>query len=228
MSTVRAANFGPLILLTDIDEAILGTLAKWLPTYLRRHEEGEGWDPRTIARPTTMWNALQDDEFPDAVLPCVMATTARPEGDTIRLGGGLYVANFSVTVSAVVRGRSPIEARLIASIYGGAVQRIMTQQDVGIARQVEWTGGPGVSPVATSTGETRHLAASINTFTVQVDDVLQGSPAGPYLPSPDEPATPYEPPDPVGDPDTPYGPLVDATSLTVDVTGVPVTDKPGG
>jgi hypothetical protein len=220
VSTVRAADFGPLVLLTDIDEAILGTLATWLPTYLARHEQEQGWDLRTIHRPTTMWNALEDDEFPDAVLPCVMATTARPQGDVMHLA--------NVTVSSVVRGRSPIEARLVASIYGGAVQRIMTQQDVGIARQVMWTGGPGVSPVATSTGETRHLAASINTFTVSVDDVLQGAPAGPVMPSPDEPSTPYAPPDPVGDPDTPYGPLVDATSMTVDVTGVSVTQKPGG
>lgn len=227
--SVLAADFGPLVIETDVDTAVLTLLARWIPTYLARFEEERGWANRLVARPVkdSYSSYLEDEEFPDYRMPSVLATTSRPD-ETVRNGDSLWSVGYGVTVSCVVRGRTPGEARMVAAVFGGAVRRALTQQDTGLASEVRWTGGPGVSPVATSTGETRHLAASVNTFIVYVDDVLQGAPAGPYLPSPDEPSTPYTPPDPDGNPDAPYQSLADATSMTVDVQGVPITDQPGG
>jgi hypothetical protein len=61
----------------------------------------------------------------------------------------------------------------------------------------------------------------MSTWTVFVDDVLQAG-VGPTVPG-----DPYDDPDPVGSPDTPYGDLVTVSEVVSDIQGVPITDIPG-
>lgn len=220
---VVAADFGPLVVETDVDLAVIQTLRLWLPTYLAQAERERNLANRTLARPVpqSYTNALEDDEFQDAWMPAIIVTTAQLDGDPELAEGGAYEGNWRVVVSAVTRGRTPGESRAISSLFGGSVRRCLVQQSDlgGFASEVRPRGGGRVAPVADSTGQDRFLTAAINQFSVYMDNIVQAG-VGPFLPDPEDP-NPYDPPDPSGDPDAPYDPLVPLNTVTTSVTAKP-------
>lgn len=217
------ADFGPLIVETDVDEAVIATLKLWLPTHLSQVEREREVALRTLARPSaaSYSNVLEDDEFLDHALPAILVTTAETS-DYDRLPRGLYNAAFRCVVSCVVRGRTGPETRKVASLFSGAVKRALAQNpDLGDFANEMILDGSSVAPVQDTTDQGRYLAVGMTTWTVYVDDVLQAA-AGPTVPG-----TPYDDPDPVGSPDAPYEELVAVSEVTSDIRGVPITDIPG-
>ncbi|MCU1500584.1 MAG: hypothetical protein JWM47_4537 [Acidimicrobiales bacterium] len=191
---MSVATFGPLIVETDVDLAVVATLRRWLPTYLTRAEgeRADALDGATFARPEpgSYSNTLEDDEFLDHQLPAIIVTTANLQ-DTETTGDGDYLAGWRVVVSAVVRGETAPQTRAIAAVFAGSVRRVLTQQPTlgGFAAGVDWVPGGGVAPVADTTDKGRYLAAGINHFDVYVDDVLSTR-GGPLEPDED----PYDTP----------------------------------
>lgn len=217
-----AADFGPLLVETDVDAAVIDRLYLWMPTYLAQVERERGMANRTLHRPVRASYAtvLDDDGFPTKRLPAILVTTAST-ADAPELGGDdTYSTVYEVAVTAVVRGRTSHEARVLASLYAGSIRRLLLQQQDN-ADTMLWTGS-SVASVADTTAENRHLAGGINTFSFYADRVVQAF-AGPTVDSPV-----YEQPDPAGDPDSAYDPLVDVDVINVDVTAIPVTASPGG
>lgn len=216
------AEFGPLVVETDVDVKVVGTLALWLPTYLAQAERERGLANRFLARPRreSYANTLDTDEFLDHSLPAVIVTTANTEAEPAVDGNGVYYADWNVRVSSVVRGRTPAETRAHASIYGGCVRRVLVQQSrlnpdapylPAFAAEVDWQGST-VAQVEDATDAGRYLAVCVNDFVVRTDAVLSSD--GPNI-DPDQ--SPYEPPDPENDPDSPYDPLAAVVSVTFDV-----------
>jgi hypothetical protein len=220
---VIAADFGPLVVETDVDKAILAVLELWLPTHLSQVERERHLSPHTLARPTaaSYSNVLEDAEFLDHGLPAILVTTAEST-DYHRGPEGLYSASYRSVVSCVVRGRSGPESREVGALFAGAVKRSIAQNaDLdGIATQ-SLLESSSLQPVADSTDKGRYLVVAQSHWNVYVDDVLQ-SRAGPAVP-----ASPYDDPDPVGTPDTPFEPLVTVTEITSDIRGVPIPHTPG-
>jgi hypothetical protein len=208
------AEFGPCVIENDIDVAATETLSKWLPTYLRQMEEERELDFR-LGRPASYQVVLEDESFFDQQLPAVIVTSTETEGAPSVYADSVITAQFTLVVTAIVKGRTRTEARALASMTGGSIRRLMVQQGTldGAVQGVRWKSGQ-VSRVAIPE-ESRELAAGINTFTVLVDQVAQAD-LGPIYPSPD----PYPNPDPVGDPDTPYDPLLNVAAVTIQVDGV--------
>jgi hypothetical protein len=210
------AEFGPLIVETDVDVAVVTTLRTWLPTYLSRAEDERGLDNGLLARPvpSSYTNTLDDEDFPDQRLPAIVVTTASTSNEP-RVGrDDYYSAAWRVLVTAVVRGRTPPETRAVAALFGGCVRRILVQNTSldGFAGGVKWLRG-NVAPVEDMTDKGRYLAAGINEFTVYVDEVLRQG-VGPAHPD----SSPYPPGNP-GTPNEPYDPLVTVTEpVSVDVT----------
>jgi hypothetical protein len=197
------ADWGELVIATDVDRAVLLQLQRWLPTYLTRAEVERDLPAHLLARPNaeSYQNVLEDDDFPDGRLPAILVTTAQT-GDVAVGTEGAYYASWQVVVSVIVRGRTAPETREVAALFGGCVARILAHQQLDLDGEVKWTGA-SVAPVADVTDKGRWLAAGINTFTVYADQVISGD--GPVLPTDDDP--PYDSPDP-DDPDAPYDPLV--------------------
>jgi hypothetical protein len=217
------ANWGELLVETDVDEAVIATLKKWLPSYLTRLERERGLTVRTLARPVaaSYVNTLEDDEFPDHQLPAIIVTTARTS-EVERFGGGVHTVSFQVIVSSVVRGRTPPETRKLAALFSGCVRRVLVhQQDLGeFAQEVRFQRG-NLAPLADQTDSGRWLAAGVNEFVVVVDDVLTGG-VGPMQVDPV-----YDDPDPEGNPDEEYTDPVTVSRVVVSTTGVPITQEPG-
>lgn len=204
------ADFGPLVIETDVDSAVVQTLRKWMPTYLAQAERERTLATRLLARPRSYANTLDDDEFLDHSLPAVIVTTAQTQGNPAKDGMGTYYAAWRVVVSAVVRGRTPPETRTVAALFGGCVRRILVQKPSleGFAGDLKWVSS-NLAGVADVSGNGRFLAAAVNEFVVYVDEVV--ALGGPHSPSP------YPEPDP-NDPDAPYDPLKAVGDVTVSVT----------
>lgn len=216
MTPNPVADWGAILVETDIDAAVIRQLRKWMGTYLKHMEDVRDLAPYTLARPhaASYQNALEDDTFPDGRLPAIVVQTAQTEGEPEpQLVGtdAAYSADWRVNVSAVVRGRTPPETREVAAVFNGVVRAILTQQQCGVGA-ISWQGSMLV-PYPDTTGQGRWLAAGVNQFFVFVDQVLTGD--GPLEPDPDAPI--YPPPDPEGNPDQPYDPLAVVRTVTTDV-----------
>jgi hypothetical protein len=218
-----AADFGPLIINTDIDNAVIDHVKLWLPTYLAQIERERGQSIGRYNRPKdrSYDSVLTDDEFPDHVLPAILVTSADTQGDPAKDGDGNYYAAWNVNVSCVVRGRRPRETREIAAIFEGAVRRIMVRQDIPVDGEVRWTGS-SVRSVNDKSGKGRYLAAGLGAFVFYVDKVVQEG-NGPGYPD----NGPYSPPDPVGDPNAPFDPLVQVTSVSSQIDGLTSNQRIG-
>jgi hypothetical protein len=217
------ADWGDLVIETDVDQAVIATLKKWLPQYLAQAERERGLDLRTLARPSheSYTATLDEDTFPDPRLPAIIVTTAQTEGIE-RYGGGQHTVAWRVLVSSIVRGKTPPESRFVASLFGGCVRRVLVHQESlgGFATSVRVVRH-AVAPIADQTDAGRWLAAGINQFVVVVDDVLTGG-VGPMEADPI-----YDDPDPAGHPDEPYDDLATVSRVVVSTTGVPITQEPG-
>lgn len=186
-----------------------------MPTYLTKIEAERGLQHKYLTRPHdgSYANTLDDDEFPDYALPAILVTTASTEGTPAKDGDGVYSVPWNVVVSCVVRGRSPSETRQVAALFEGCVRRIMLRNDPPpFDGEVRW-GGSNTAAVADPSGAGRYLAAGIGTYLVHVDRVVQES-SGPIASD-----SPYDPPTPDTDPDTPYEDLIRVGSVSIDVVG---------
>lgn len=214
MSVSVPADFGPLVIETDVDVAVVGTLLTWLDHELRDAEAARGLTPGFLARPVpgNFRNALDEGEFLDRGVPTILVTT--PSTNAVEeAAGGLYYVSYNVVVTSIVQGRAPAETKFNAALMGGGVKRtLLHHPDLGgFSGDLKWTSSD-VAPVTDTTGQGRYLAASINVFNVYVDDAVQAG-VGPYIPGPGDPVL-YPDPNPQ-DPDQEYDPLATVTSVPV-------------
>lgn len=214
-----AADFGPLVLNTDVDYAVLDILKEYLPFYLAAIERERDLPVGYFDRPKaeSYANTLEDDEFPDHAMPAIIVTSADTEGIPEKDGEGMHYAAWNVVISCVVRGRTPKETRRIASMFEGSVRRVMLNEGPPFDGEVRWTG-TNVAAVADPTGGGRYLAAGMSTYLVYVDHAVKSQAGIAHEP-------PYTDPD---DPDAEPDPLVTVGSVSVDVQGrTPQTDLGG-
>lgn len=183
-ATQGIADWGPLVIATDVDDAILAVLRQWLPTYLVQGAKERDLDYK-LAEPRTYSNVLESDEFLDHQIPAILVTTA----DTAKVKGGpnsKYEATWKVTVSCIVRGRKGTESRFNAAIAEGAARRVMIQKartNDGPLNDIDWVSAR-VAPISDATGKGRYLAAGIATYNVSTDYAAQGF-GGPDIPNAD-------------------------------------------
>lgn len=202
---------------TDIDGALIATLKEWLGTYLRQIELERSLGDDFLGTPNSdqISNALTSFEFLDTTLPAVVVTTAIVEKTlrTSRSGsssGGVYAADFRVTVSNIVRGPTKQQTRYNAAFTELAVRRVLSNQATRMAdtiiTNVDWKGSQ-VAPVADTTGDGRYLAAGVGQYVVSVDNALQDG-VGPQQPNLQ-----------------PYNPLPTVDDASIDVEATPI-DSP--
>lgn len=184
MTTTGISDWGPLVVSTDVDEAILATFREWLPTYLKylSTERNLGYQ---LAQPKAYTNYIDLDELMDNQLPAIVVTTA----DTRKTVGGpnsTIQAVWNVNVSAIVRGRKPPETKVTAALFEGAIRRCFLQKcrgDNGPLNDPHWNGSH-VAPVRDTSGQGRYLAAGMGTYNVSTDAAAQGF-GGPDVPNAD-------------------------------------------
>ena len=185
----HAAAWGPAIASVDVDNAVIGMLKTWLPTYLRFVALNKGLSYK-FAEPkeSAYANTISDDQFLDHGLPAILVGTARTQGEVQRTSDG-YVPTWLVATSAIVRGRTPSETRALASYYDLAIRMAMVQKPSldGFAVETHWMSGGEVRPLADPSGQGRWLGEGASQFSVVTD------PAVAFTEGPVEPnQEPYE------------------------------------
>ena len=186
------AEFGPLVVATDIDDAVIGVVQKWINTYLSQVELERGLGDETLKRPrpANIINALSVVEFMDNALPAVVVNTTNTTATPIVMAGGDTSVFWRATISCVVRGKTQPATKVLASLYEGSVRRLMLQQaqkEHGLITDCRWDSTL-VQPVADTSGAGRWLAAGVGQFVLGVDVATNGV-VGPSAPD----LGPYDP-----------------------------------
>lgn len=200
-ATVILGDPGPLVVNTDVDEALISMLrdGNWLRTFLRIVSEERGL-AKTLPAPVgaSYNNPMDMSEWGDRQFPGIAVATAKTQGSPKRRADGVYGVDWLCVISAIVRGTTAQETRTRAALYEGAVRRslghaaVLAGQD--LISKIRFRGVE-VRPVTTVSRAGRYLAAGMSTFLVTTDSAFKDS-AGPMtadpLPTSDDP-TPTPP-----------------------------------
>jgi hypothetical protein len=199
------ATFGPCFIETDLDDAIITLLGRWLSTYMKQFADERSVPMLEVPKPVSIRNAIDDDEFPDSGFPAVIVTTARTVGVPDRYADGSYSSDWTVVITSIVRGSVASDTKRKAATMNGTIRRLLSQQvdGQGPVRTSEWTGS-SIQPVTDRIAKGRYLAAGISTFKVRVDELFNDE-LGPT------------------DPNLTYDPLALVTSVTTEID--PITSE---
>jgi hypothetical protein len=184
VSVIGIARWGPLIIGTDVDDAMISSLKTWMPTYLKHFHDERGL-PFVPARPRTYANTFADQEFLDHQLPAIIVVTAT----TIATRGGpnkAYEGTWRCDIATIVRGKRPPATRFLASLYEGVVRQAVLNQarTTDVLQDVHYTG-MRYEQVSDASGSGRYLLAGVSSFNVYTDKIVEAN-AGPDIPDADE------------------------------------------
>ena len=182
MSVVGIANWGPLVISSDIDDHVLAAVKTWMPTYLKQIYKERNLTVKP-ALPRTYAATFMGQEFLDHQLPAIIATTAQ---STAMVGGSnmLYDGVWSLRLATVLRAKRPPVTRYLASLYEGVVRRLVLQQARGGPCNDIKYAGMRYEEVPDVTGAGRYCLAAISTFDIFTDAIVQPY-AGPDVPDAD-------------------------------------------
>lgn len=184
-----------------VEDAILATLARWMPTYLAELAADRDLPRSTYTVASYARSATVDTRFPEQALPCVVVNATSKTSNGLESDGTIG-AWFEVAIGVLVADQHRGSSRDVAWDYATAIESILIQQPAldGFAAATQWTG---TSPEDIEV-KSRTLAGAIVEALVLVDPVLNAF---------DGPAEPSE------DPTDPLP--ADQTVATVDIDVAP-------
>lgn len=178
------ADFGENVAFHEVDDVVIATLRKWLPTYIRHvNETRNPPTPLSAPKDNNYASVLDPDWIKDHRLPGVFAATAKTVGTPKVTADGKYITTFLVVVSAVARARNPQETRRNVSLFELACRMVLVQQkDLGgFALGTKWVQGAGVRPINDPQGKGRWIAEGASQYWVMVESAVQED-TGPTVP----------------------------------------------
>lgn len=174
-------RYGPLVLGTDVEDAVKATLQEWMPDYL-------AWVSRHIGKPgflrppgsfevTSDWEHFPEEKLPAILIVC--AEAVNPEKD----GRKEYRATWTLRVGAFVSARDRTSSERLAKYYAGVIREIINAK--GSLGQVGWAStwkGERYVPEVTARAQRTISSAEVR-FDVQARHVSSWL-IGPSVPSP--------------------------------------------
>lgn len=191
--------FGSIIPDDIVEDAVVATIRKWLPTYMAEVERQLGLEPGYYKRPEYgAYTVRADfDKFPEEMLPLVVIVSPGILDDPPKRGPNkTYSANFQINTTCIVSSTDQVETRRFASRMGAALRAVLVQHqslDKGIAERVQGVTWIGERNNELPTEDERTIWANRQIFLVEVDDILSKIP-GPRVPDADD-----YPPDPIAE-----------------------------
>jgi len=191
--------FGPIITDDQVEEAVLATLRKWLPTYMAEVERQVGLDAGFYELPVaSSYTARTDfDNWPEDMLPAIVAIGTGIEDDPVKDGYGLMRGKFLIGITGIVTSTDKLSTRRYAARLGGAVRAALVQHaslDLALGGRVRGVDLVGGRNNELPTEDERTIWANRQLFTVEIGEFL--STVGPDADTPQpDPTDPW--PDPV-------------------------------
>lgn len=187
--------FSTIISDDQVEEAVLETIRKWLPTYMSEVERQRGLDPPYYQRPQSgsYYVRTDFDKWPEEMLPAVIIIAPGIEDDPTRSGAGIYRGKFGIAVTSVVSSNNQEETRRYAMRMGAAIRAAILQHqslDQAMDGQVRGVDFVGSRNNELPPEDERTIWAYRQLFAVEVDSIVT-RPAGPHTPEPpDDPNVP--------------------------------------
>ena len=210
MSTGESV-YGPLVAASDVEDALLGALGAWLPSYLYELERQHGMEVDSLPVPRSWVRSAEVEKFPEDQLPCVMVASPGLTEAPLADGRGQYTARWRVLMAAEISARGNRLALVLARLYATGLRAIAVQQQVLEPldlRRVDWMGER--YDVLESVDDRTVCIAQVE-LAVEVAGVTDRN-TGPLLPE----ASPS--------PDSPTWPV--AQTAEVEIQKVPLEEEP--
>lgn len=216
---MTSSLYGRLVGATHVEDAALGVLRTWMPTYLNEIARQSGETPGAIARPKSYRVSAEVEKMPEDQTPCVVIASRGVADIPLKNASRQYTAQFILELAAVVSAIGGQEmagtprALRLARFYALALRACMAQQsDSDLMVHRDWLGEQ--YDVLDSIDD-RTICVGKVRFAVEVPDVLTAD-AGPIYPvGPDAEVDPL--------PESPEWPVSSATDI--DLQKVPL-DEP--
>ena len=190
--------FGRLVGAGHIEDAAIGVLRLWLPSYLWEVERQSGETAGSIALPRSYRISSEVEKMPEDQTPCVVVASPGIADLPGTNGARQYQAQWTLEASAIVSARGGMEdvatprALRLARLYALAMRACLIQQadDESYLFRRDWIGEEyGVLPSI----DDRTICVAKVRLQIEVPDVLT-SDAGPIEPLGPPPEA--EPPSP--------------------------------
>lgn len=133
--------FGPLVIDTQLPEAVEATLKLWMQTYLQRLERAISKPVNWLPPPQSYTITSDWDHYPEEALPAVLIMcpgVTKPKMDGRREYRGVY----PVRVGIFVEARDRVSTDALAKYYGTALRELLLQKgSLGdFATATAWAG----------------------------------------------------------------------------------------
>lgn len=189
--------FGSIRVDDQVEDAVIATLRKWLPTYMSEVERQLGLTAGFYTRPFfSSYTARTDFEvWVEDMLPVVSVEGIAIEEDPSIDGRGQIRARYALGVVNVCSSNDALYARLYASRMGAAIRAALIQHqslDAALGASVRGIIFGGSRPDLLSSQDERTIRAYRQLFVVEVGNVLtkRAGPAAPDAVPPDPSTSP--------------------------------------
>jgi hypothetical protein len=174
-----------------VEAAVLNTLKDWMPFYIAQMERETGRAARDLPQ-IESWILRPEFEYwpEDLMTPAVVVVSPGLAGDRpAKTGDGYYRATWSVGVATVTEASDQDATNELAGIYGAAVRGALLQRRSleGEMRIADWID---VDTDRIPSEARRTLAAEMNLFTVEMEQIVSVAEG----PRGEPPADPYADP----------------------------------
>lgn len=167
------ALYGHMVDGQEVEDAVASILALWLPDSLAAQADRRGYtDPLPVPGAAQVWpDETPEERWPEHQLPALGIGSPGTVGEPVKDGDGSYRATWSIGIGITVSANSPQATRKLSRVYGAAIRQALLQRRSlgGFAYGMGW-GGESYTALGTASSRTQAIA--INSFTVEVADVV--------------------------------------------------------
>lgn len=179
--------FGPIVVGTDVERAVMDTLKLWMPTLLQEIELQQARTRGLIPLPRLYTTRNEFDSYPEDQLPMCVVVSPGLVGPPTKDGEGYYSATWAMAIGFAAQGKDADTSGYLAKVYGAAARWIVLNKGSlgGFASGVEWEDESYDDLVSE---DARVVRACYNLYRVAVDGVVQKG-VGPPTPTVPDPTT---------------------------------------
>lgn len=139
--TAVASAFGRLVAASDVEQAILELLRKWLADYLAEVDRAHGNDVGTLPKPRSWVVSGEVEKMPEDQTPAIIVASPGLTDPPLADGRGSYTARWRVMIAVHLSARRNMIALRLVRQYALAIRALCTQQQAleSLAlRRIDW------------------------------------------------------------------------------------------
>lgn len=136
-------RIGPMVHGGQVEDAVIATLIRYMPTYLADWERMMGFDAGVLLPPESYATVNSDfDKWPEQMLPAVVLVCPGLYEEPVRYGRGDIRARWAVALGVVTSAGDERSALSLAKIYAASIRTALLQHQTlwpqGTANGLEW------------------------------------------------------------------------------------------